>query len=176
MRRMTLLCGIALGLAALCASSALRDSPHDRINLVYNPTPSVARGWYWIDRGVNVASLPVGSIVLVQLPLAVAAFADGRGYLPRGIPILKRIGAAAPQSVCLRGDAVLVDDVQVARTMARDGALRPLSNWPACRRLRDGELFLLSLPHPSSFDSRYFGPITSSQVIGRARALWTWDD
>lgn len=176
MRRMPLLCGIGLGLAALCATSAMPDSLHDRITLVYNPTSSVARGWYWVDRSETVASLSVGSIVLAQLPPAAAAFASARGYLPRGIPILKRVGAAAPQTVCVRGHVVLIDDVQLARTMAHDGALRPLRNWPECRRLRDDELFLLSPAHPSSFDSRYFGPIAASQMIGRARALWTWDE
>ncbi|MBI3531959.1 MAG: S26 family signal peptidase, partial [Burkholderiales bacterium] len=41
--------------------------------------------------------------------------------------------------------------------------------------LHDGELFLLSATNPASFDSRYFGPIAASAVIGSAQPLWTWD-
>jgi hypothetical protein len=46
--------------------------------------------------------------------------------------------------------------------------------WQQCRRLHDGELFLLSATNPASFDSRYFGPIAVSAVIGSAQPLWTW--
>ena len=38
----------------------------------------------------------------------------------------------------------------------------------------DGELFLLSATNPASFDSRYFGPVAVSAVIGSAQPLWTW--
>jgi type IV secretory pathway protease TraF len=48
---------------------------------------------------------------------------------------------------------------------------RPLSSWGQCRRLADDELFLLSVTNPASFDSRYFGPINASAVIGLARPL-----
>jgi type IV secretory pathway protease TraF len=37
-----------------------------------------------------------------------------------------------------------------------------------CRRLEPGELFLLSVTNPASFDSRYFGPVSASAVIGVA--------
>jgi hypothetical protein len=56
-----------------------------------------------------------------------------------------------------------------------DGRGRPLSAWQQCRRLHDGELFLLSATNPASFDSRYFGPVAVSAVIGSAQPLWTWD-
>jgi type IV secretory pathway protease TraF len=50
-----------------------------------------------------------------------------------------------------------------------------MSAWQQCRRLSDGELFLLSTTNPASFDSRYFGPIAASAVIGAAHPLWTWN-
>jgi type IV secretory pathway protease TraF len=37
-----------------------------------------------------------------------------------------------------------------------------------------GELFLLNSSHPASFDSRYFGPLDRSFVIGKAVPLWTF--
>src|SRR4051812_25740001 len=41
----------------------------------------------------------------------------------------------------------------------------------ACRRLALRELLLLSSTNPASFDSRYFGPILASDVIGSAQPL-----
>jgi len=164
-RRMLLAC-MGIGIAALCTPTVVQI--HAR--LVYNPTDSVARGWYWIGPPV---ALRVGSIVLVRLPSAVAALASQRGYLPKGVPILKSIGAVTPQSVCVREQAVHIDGVAVAAVLARDGKHRPLQPWAQCRVLTDGELFLLSDVHPASFDSRYFGPINASAVLGTARPIWT---
>ena len=165
---------IGLGLAALCAPAVVPMSAHERVFVVYNPTDSVPRGWYQVSSIDNAASLHVGSIVLARLPADVAAFAGQRGYLPSGVPILKRIGAVAPQSVSVLGQTVRIDGAVVAIARTHDGAHRPLQAWSQCRPLASGELFLLSDTNPASFDSRYFGPIAVSTVLGIARPLWTW--
>lgn len=141
------------------------------MRLVYNPSDSVPRGWYRIG---SPDSLHVSGIVLVRLPAGVAALAAQRGYLPAGVPLLKRIGAVAAQSVCVGEGSVRIDGVAVAAVLAEDGVSRPLSPWAQCRALSEGELFLLSDVHAASFDSRYFGPVDASTVIGRAYPLWTW--
>lgn len=164
-RRMLLAC-MTVGIAAVCAPALMQL----QALLVYNPTDSVARGWYWIGPS---DALHVDSIVLVRLPSAVAALASQRGYLPEGVPILKRIGAVAPQSVCVRKRIVRIDGADVATMLAHDGQHRPLLPWAQCRVLKEGELFLLSDAHPASFDSRYFGPINASAVLGSAQPIWT---
>jgi len=174
MNRRVLFAGMGVGLAALCAPFVTSASRHDRIVVVYNATDSVPRGWYRVGRTDSVASLHVGSIVLARLPAGVAAFAGQRGYLPSGVPILKRIGAVAPQSVCVREQLVHIDGALVATARTHDGAHRPLQAWTQCRPLVDGELFLLSRTNPASFDSRYFGPVAAFAVLGVARPLWTW--
>lgn len=165
-RRMALAC-MSIGVAALCAPAVVQL----RAQLVYNPSNSVPRGWYRIG---SPDSLQVGGIVLVQLPADVAACAARRGYLPTGVPLLKRIGAVAPQLVCVGEGAMRIDGVLVAAVLAQDGAHRPMQSWARCRALANGELFLFSNVHPASFDSRYFGPVDASAVIGRAYPLWIW--
>ena len=174
MRRRVLFTCMGIGLAALCAPAFMPMSAHERVVVVYNPTDSVPRGWYRVGSIDNAAPLHVGSIVLARLPADVAAFAGQRRYLPNGVPILKRIGAVAPQSVCVREQRVHIDGALVATARTHDGAHRPLQAWTQCRPLSDGELFLLSRTNPASFDSRYFGPIAASAVLGVARPLWTW--
>ena len=162
------------GLAALCAPAIMPEWAREHVTVVYNPSDSVPRGWYRIGHLESAVSLQVGSIVLARLPADVAAFAAQRGYLPSGVPILKRVGALAPQSVCVRDQVVRIDGAVVATVRTHDGADRPLQAWAPCRSLVAGELFLLGDTNPASFDSRYFGPIPASAVLGVAQPLWTW--
>ncbi|WP_373764730.1 S26 family signal peptidase [Delftia acidovorans] len=174
LRARIVLAGLAAcGLAALAWASFVHPLPR----LIYNPSDSVAVGWYRIDPfDPRTASLPrplsVDSIVLVPLPTTAAALAAQRGYLPVRVPLLKRVGAVAPQHVCVFDALVWIDGVPVAAVRPADRLGRPLPSWPQCRQLRPGELFLLSVTNPASFDSRYFGPVSASAVLGVARPIW----
>src|SRR3546814_7228586 len=118
----------------------------------------------------SAASLPrplsVGSIVLTRLPADAGVLAAQRGYLPAHVPLLKRVGAVAPQHVCIVAGQVRIDGVPMAAALSADRLGRPLPSLQLCRRLEPGELFLLSVTNPASFDSRYFGPVSASAVIG----------
>ena len=163
----------ACGLAALAWASFVQPLPR----LIYNPSDSVAVGWYRVDPlGHGTGSLPyrleVSSIVLTTLPPDAAALAAQRGYLPARVPLLKRVGAVAPQEVCIADGSVRIDGVPSAAVMPADRLGRPLPSWQQCRRLEPDELFLLSATNPASFDSRYFGPVSASAVIGVAHPVW----
>ena len=163
--RLVLACLSACGLAALAWAAFVQPLPR----LVYNPSDSVPIGWYRIG---SSDALHVGAIVLTTLPPDVAALAAQRRYLPARVPLLKRVGAVAPQHVCVFDALVWIDGVPVAAVLAADRLGRPLPSWPHCRRLEAGELFLLSSTNPVSFDSRYFGPVRAAAVIGVAHPLW----
>ncbi|MFO3681287.1 S26 family signal peptidase [Pseudomonas aeruginosa] len=163
----------AVGLAALAWASFVQPLPR----LIYNPSDSVPVGCYRIEPlQLRAGSLPrplsVGSIVLARLPADATALAAQRGYLPAHIPLLKRVGAVAPQHVCIIAGQVRIDGVPVATALPADRLGRPLPSWRHCRPLAEGELFLLSVANPASFDSRYFGPVNTSAVIGVARPIW----
>ena len=167
----------ACGLAALAWVSFLPNTMRPLPRLTYNPSDSVAVGWYRIDpldhrAGSLPRPLSVGSIVLVPLSAEFSVLAAQRGYLPMGIPLLKPIAAVAPQTVCIAGRRVRIDGVPVATVLAADHLGRPLPSWQQYRRLRSSELFLLSTTNPASFDSRYFEPVAASVVLGVAHPLW----
>ena len=171
--RIVLACLSACGLAALAWASFVQPLPR----LIYNSSDSVAVGWYRVDPLVHgTGSLPpalsVGSIVLTTLPPDAATLAAQRGYLPAHVPLLKRVGAVAPQHVCIVAGQVRIDGVPVAAALPADRLGHPLPSWQHCRPLADGELFLLSVTNPASFDSRYFGPVSASAVIGVAHPVW----
>ncbi|EBK7613978.1 S26 family signal peptidase [Salmonella enterica] len=171
--RIVLACFAAVGLAALAWAAFVSPLPR----LTYNPSDSVAVGWYRIQPLTpRTASLPhplaVDSIVLVPLPAKATMLAAQRGYLPTRVPLLKRVGAVAPQHVCIVAGQVRIDSVPVAAVLPADRLGRPLPSLQLCRRLEAGELFLLSVTNPASFDSRYFGPVSASAVIGIAHPVW----
>ncbi|HGM4821653.1 TPA: S26 family signal peptidase [Pseudomonas aeruginosa] len=174
LRARLVLAGFAtVGLAALAWAAFVQPLPR----LIYNPSDSVPVGWYRVDpQRHGYGSLPrplsVGSIVLTTLPPDVAALAAQRGYLPVHVPLLKRVGAVAPQHVCILGGQVRIDGVSVAVALPADRLGRSLPSLQLCRRLEAGELFLLSVTNPAAFDSRYFGPVSASAVIGVAHPVW----
>lgn len=173
--RSRLRAGVTLAALSACGLSALAWASFVQppVHVVYNPSNSVPVGWYRITpASASPLSVHVGRIVLVQLPADAAALAAQRGYLPAHIPLLKRVGAVAPQHVCTVDGKLRIDGVPVAALLPADHMGRPLQSWPHCRPLADGELFLLSATNPASFDSRYFGPIQASGVIGIAQPMY----
>jgi conjugative transfer signal peptidase TraF len=137
--------------------------------LMWNASASTPIGLYRIARGAP----GVGDWVAVRTPIAVRRLAAERHYLPANVPLVKRVAARQGQRVCAAGRQVEVDGKAVASRRGRDPLGRPLPWWRGCQRLAAGELLVLGTA-PDSFDGRYFGPISSSAVIGRAVPLWTW--
>ncbi|WP_050455789.1 S26 family signal peptidase [Candidatus Burkholderia verschuerenii] len=165
------------GLAALAWAEFVPATLRPIPRLTYNASESVPVGWYRVDpldhRTGSATPVPsVNNIVLVSLPTETAALAAQRGYLPAHVRLLKRIAAIAPQAVYIDDHRVRIDGVPVAAVLATDRMGRPLPSWQQCRRLRPGELFLLGTTSPASFDSRYFGPVHVSNVLGMAHPIW----
>lgn len=160
-----------LPLAAMLAGIALvgfSAIAHPQPRLVWNASASVAVGLYRVVSGAPER----GDFVLVRLPKSIEKLAAVRGYLPAGVPLIKRIAAVAGDDVCAFDGAIIVNGEIVARQRKVDRAGRSLPRWNECRELVQGEFFLLG-GAPDSFDSRYFGPVSTAQVIGRLAPLWT---
>jgi conjugative transfer signal peptidase TraF len=157
----------ALPVVAMLAS-IVGDKP--RPQYIWNLTPSVPLGLYSVqlpDR-LHVATLVVA---VPPEPLA-TTLAEG-GYLPRGVPLLKRIFAIPGQTVCRIGTRITVDGIAATPARERDQCGRPLPVWQGCRVIAADELFLMNWDEPDSLDGRYFGPLPRSAVVARAMPIWT---
>jgi len=135
--------------------------------IVWNASRSVPIGLY----RVQAKSPGRDNLALVRLAPDFAGLARRRGYLHGTAYVLKPVAAIAGDTVCRYGLVITVRGTFAALALQRDNSGRPMPARQGCHVLKPGELFLLSAP-PDSFDSRYFGPVAETLVIGTAQLIW----
>lgn len=163
-RRILLTTGAALGLIA--ASAVIRSDPF----VVWNASASVPIGFYAVT---PIREPNVGDLVALRPPAPLERWLVDNGYIARDAPLLKRVAALSGAEVCREGTTIRIDGSATAEARERDRLGRNLPVWRGCRRLRDGEVFFLNAHEPVSLDGRYFGPLGTDTIIGRATPLWT---
>lgn len=158
----------ALGVLLVGASGAANWSPR----VVYNASPSLPLGFYSVRQ---TGQLTVGDLVVVDVPQDFEDLLSERGYLPRGVPLIKRVTGLPGDHVCYRDGMVFLNEQPIVRVLERDGAGRPIPLWRGCRHLHDNEFFAVIQEVETSLDSRYFGPLDRDQIVGKAAPLWVFD-
>ena len=152
--------------AGLLLSALGGAKPH----YIWNASKSVPIGLYRVQPATQLA---VTELVAVLPPDLLAAFLDLNGYLPIGVPMLKRVLALPGQTVCRNGLTIAVDGIDMGQAHERDRRGRPLPAWHGCIVIADGDVFVMNWQSTDSLDGRYFGPLPASAVIGRAIPVWT---
>lgn len=157
----TALSSITLG------TSAFVDPPK---TLIWNASASAPIGLYAVQQADD---LEVADLVAVAAPPLIAEFMADRGYLPMGVPMMKRVLALPGQTVCRHGLDIIAYGTTIGHAREFDNADRKMPSWKGCRRIADGELFVMNFDVLDSVDGRYFGPLPRRFVIGRALPVWT---
>jgi type IV secretory pathway protease TraF len=119
--------------------------------------------------------LIVTDLIVAFPPESLSTFLAEGGYLARGVPLIKRILALPGQTVCREKLMITVDGIEMGAARKRDRRGRVLPSWQGCRALAKGEVFLMNWDEPASLDSRYFGPLPVTAIVGRAVPLWTFE-
>lgn len=165
---------IAIAVALILAVVAVGITGGFRINL----SPSEPIGLWRIEP--LQGPVAVGDLIFICPPVnEVIREARSRGYLRSGLcpsssaPLIKTVIAAEGQQVDIGGhiriDGRWIERSTVARLDGKGRLLHAFSGGvvPA------GHVFLHSR-FVGSYDSRYFGPIPLSGLLGRARAVLTY--
>lgn len=145
-----------------------------RINL----TSSLERGFYIVSRRPSanlVEFCPEGEPATISLQ---RGYRTPGGTCPDGgSPLMKRIAAVAGDHVEVTTHGIRVNRKLIPNSAAhlKDHRGRKLAPWPNGEYIvPTGSLWVISDFNSWSFDSRYFGPISSSIVQHRLRPLWTF--
>jgi conjugative transfer signal peptidase TraF len=162
---------IATYVAALGATASALLHPLPRF--IWNASASVPIGLYAVH---PAGRFSVTELVVVQPPQELAQFLADRRYLPRGVPMLKRVLALPGHTVCRTDRTITVDGIAMGEALERDSQGRLLPVWQGCQRIADGQVFLMNWQSEDSLDGRYFGPLSRTTIVGRADPLWTQED
>lgn len=175
MRQRGILLFLAGSVVVMSALAATAFAGGYRLNL----TPSEPLGLWRIEELQRPVA--IGDVVFL-CPPTTAMFAEAwrRGYLRRGLcpggfaPLIKSVVALPGQRVDIT-DHVLVDGLLVPASSVwrTDGEGRAV-NPDRGGVVPPHHLFLHS-PFASSYDSRYFGPVPDSGLLGLARPVFTFD-
>ncbi|MCW0001887.1 conjugative transfer signal peptidase TraF [Pararhizobium sp. YC-54] len=171
------------GVIAFAAASATVMAALAAIGIIggirLNLTPSEPLGIWRIEPVSR--DLLVGDLVFI-CPPATPQFQKAwlRGYLRRGLcaggfaPLIKTVAALPGQSIAI-GDTVRIDGavLSASRVSKSDGQGRPMIPYSG-GIVPPGHMFLHS-SFASSYDSRYFGPVPDSGLLGLARPILTFD-
>uniref|UniRef100_Q07JC8 TraF peptidase. Serine peptidase. MEROPS family S26C n=1 Tax=Rhodopseudomonas palustris (strain BisA53) TaxID=316055 RepID=Q07JC8_RHOP5 len=170
MKRRALTCLTTLSAVAILWVSLGEQSPKQ---FIWNASESVPVGLYRLRA---IRKLAVTDLVAVQPPEPLATFLSEGGYLPRGIPMLKRVLALPGQTVCRNHLLITVDDIALGEALERDRRGRSLPVWQGCHVIGEGEVFLMNWQSADSLDGRYFGVTLATAILGRADPLWTKEE
>jgi len=165
MRRRRILTVTALAVLSIATASAV-ETP---TRLIWNATASAPIGFYTVEPADRI---DVPELVAVMPPAPLAAFMAERGYIARGVPLLKRVLGLPGQQVCRTGSTITVNGIEMGEALERDRLGRDLPVWQGCRVIGDGQLFLMNWEVRDSLDGRYFGPIPMCMSLSTAATIW----
>ena len=140
---------------------------------LWNASQSVPIGLYRLR---PIGRLSVTELVAVRPPEPTATFLADGNYLPRNVPMLKRVLALPGQAVCREHLTITVDGIAMGVARERDSRGRSLPVWQGCRVVADGEVFLMNWQSADSLDGRYFGVLPANAILGRAEPVWTIEE
>lgn len=139
--------------------------------ILWNASASVPIGLY----AVQPAILPKpGELAVADLPQGARQLAAERAYLPTGVPLIKPVIAAHRAEICRVGRGIYVQGLWVGDAQDADERGRRLPVWSGCLRLTSRQILLMNPKVPDSFDGRYFGPVDTSLIRGRAIPVLTF--
>lgn len=156
----------ALAVTTFCAASLWQILYPPTPALLYNKTNSAPIGWYAVE-----AKRPLrrDDLVAAFAPQTARNFASARGYLPDHIPLIKTVWAVGGERICHDGKLVRVPNRPDIAVLGQDGLGRALPVISGCYHLDADEVFLVSTTTPISWDSRYFGPVSTELILGPVR-------
>jgi conjugative transfer signal peptidase TraF len=159
-------------LAVVIVSGILIASKALSQKIMFQITPSLPKGVYWIDNPVHIDT---GMLCVFSIPRNVYGMMKSRGWIPENLKfyLMKPIVAKQGDEVEVSTTGFFVNGKYLGPVKRYDSQGLPLPEYHEKVILGDGEFFVVST-YPNSFDSRYFGTIRREDIKWVARPLFVF--
>ncbi len=138
---------------------------------------------FFVPSGSMIPTLKIGDRILVD-KLFFSASSVGRGAIvvlhhpthdnmcgPPGEDLVKRVIATAGQTIWSRGNTVYINGKPIKENYLPPGT--SLGSTPISRQsIPKGDVFLLGDNRSISCDSRFWGPVPTSSIVGKVVAIF----
>jgi conjugative transfer signal peptidase TraF len=140
--------------------------------LSYQVSPSMPKGWYWHYRSSTI------------MRHEWIIFTPNEPYLnsllqyhliPNDGWLLKEVVGVPGDHVCVQQNQLSVNGQRLAALNTKIVNNPSIPKQAFCGTLSSDEYFVLGRFHPRSYDSRYFGVIQRSKIMGIAKPLLLYD-
>lgn len=138
------------------------------IGLIKQVTPSMPKGYYLTYRTEDIGR---NDDVLFQPNEKTQQFIVGHGWLPKGVPLLKRIVGIQGDRLCIKQQQVVLNNKTIASIKDKDIKGNQLPQFQFCGVIAHNQYFVQGIANDHSFDSRYYGLISGNQIISKAIKL-----
>ncbi len=145
------------------------------IRLTIQASNSMPKGLYLVFANHEPAehiTYQRGEVVVFSPPSSILPFLKARHWISKNDWMMKKVMGVPGDLVCLKEHIVWINGNPVGSVLDQDREHRALPQLKFCRKLSQDEYFAMSNYIEHSFDSRYFGVIPSSSIIGKAFPLW----
>jgi len=138
---------------------------------------------FFVPSGSMIPTLKIGDRILVD-KIFFSASSAGRGTIvvlhhpshdnmcgPPGEDLVKRVIATAGQTIWSQGNTVYIDGKAITESYLPRGT--SLGTTPISRQtIPKGDVYLLGDNRSISCDSRFWGPIPTSSIVGQVVAIF----
>ncbi len=134
-------------------------------HVTYSATASMPRGFYLV---VPTKKIMRYDIVEFVPPSKILNFVRDLHWIPESGLMIKYVFAIPGDDVCVRNEAVWINGKKIGKVYRSYAFEKLLPQTKICGKLSDDQYLLLSTNKEHSFDGRYFGAISSRNILGHA--------
>lgn len=145
--------------------SAFSQAMHHQF--ILNLSSSVPLGVYFLNGSENYMR---GDLVLFDVPDNAKSLIYGRGFLPEGWPLIKKIGALPGDRVCI-DETLTINGTILGPVLKADNKSRALPQMRGCFSVAPGYFFPIATT-ARTIDGRYFGPVAINTIKGKATPIF----
>ena len=156
-----------IGLLTLITETIKKAGYH----ISYSATTSMPKGFYLIAPTSKISHNDI--IEFIPRP-EILEFIKEKKWIPKSGRILKYVFATPGDHVCIKNQKIWINGKKIARIYESYDENKLLPQTKICGKLKSDQYLPLSTMIDRSFDGRYFGAVSSKEILGRAIPIFIY--